>query len=524
MLRREFIGLLSLIGCKEDMFLAQHRTLGAAKAKKDVFLAIGDSNSAGKGRTLGPVTSRDTLYHYESPGGIVEITTTDISTNPPLGDYGTSYNQFAIDYKANTGHSVVMVTQGQGGSNFYPAGDGVNWYTSGDLYAPMLVASAAACALVGVALPTAIFLNLGINDVRDGVSMANMTTGIDSLFDRLESDFPGVPILVIQVGSQDGPVYNSAALYHMRERLRTEVVLRTNAYFVSNNCSFVQSGVTDHYYDVESLHLDQSGNNLQGSQMARWFTLSGYSKAARNVLSCMMVMPSTTRMNLIAAFIDSQVAASNNWYKMDMLFPYKTNNFENIFQDWSFLWIQTDYVAPITFNVDSDIETNGTSNFTANYHAAYTNGSLPTQTDWIFGVKQKTNLSGGASGCMFGGRQTAILAGCFLIQVSGGPGNWCINSVNTDNNSETSYANDTLFSVARTGTTSRFIKNATTATSVTRASTAKENETICIGALNTSTVKSLFYSARFEYVYSARYADFDLSSFYTNMETLLDNW
>lgn len=521
--RRQFIGLLGLIGC-EDMLIAQHGYLGGALAKKDVFLAIGDSNSAGKGRTLGPVTSRDTLYQYQS-GTLVEITTTDISTNTPLGDYGTSYKQFAIDYRANTGHSVVMVTHGKSGANFYPSGDDDNFYTTGDLYAPAVADAAAACALAGVSQVTAVFVNLGINDVRDGVSDANITTGIDSLFDRLETDFPGVPILVIQVGVQDGPVFNSAKLYHIREQIRNAVVTRTDFYFVSNNCSFYNRGATNTYYDVETLHLDQAGNNIQGAQMARWFTLSSYSKPARNVLSCMMVLPSTTRMNLIATFVDNQVAASNNFYKMDMLYLYKTNDLANIFLDWTFFWVQTDVVSNVTFNTNSDIETNGSTSFIANYNPNYINTSLPTQTDWIYGVKQKQNLTPNPSSLiMFGGRESAILATTALVQISGGPGNFTINSVTSDNNGVTRYADDTLFCIARTGTTARYIENSTTITSVTRASTGKTNNTITIGALNTGLVQSFFYAGKFEYCFSARYSDFDISSFYTDMETLLDNW
>lgn len=526
----QYKGLLSgslkgtIKGLSSGLVKGLHPNDKNRKAKRDVFLAIGDSNAGGKGRTLGPVTKPDTLYNWVNPN-LTMITAQDISTNTG-GIYGTSYKQFSIDYKAATGRSVVMINRGKGGADFYPDGDTDNWYSSGGtLYAAMQTEVSSCLKALGIPQLTGIFVNLGINDARGSQTLVNISTGITSLFTRLLADFPGVPILVIQVGMRDGIVLNNNRICTIRDYIRTQVVNNANVHFVSHNGSFFKRGVVNDYYDSETLHLDQAGNNIQGSQMARWFTLGYRSKWARSVLSAMMVLPSMARQTLIANFIDNQVASSN-YFKLEFLTLFKTNSKDNVYFDLGFLWMISDRVDPCGFTVDDNLNTNGSTNFMAGFNMTLSSSSVASQNDIIIGVKLKSNDSPNPSnGALFGGREAAINPTILCLQVSSAATQYMTNDITgSGDGTLTRLSNDKLYSVARNGTTKYFIEDSTVRASVVQASTGKNNDAVCIGALNTGDVRSFFFAGKYEYWFGARYSTFDLSGFITAIETLLDNW
>ena len=485
---------------------------------KDLFLVVGDSTSGGKGRTLGPITPTKTLYQWLN-GVETEITTTDISTNLVGGPYGTQYKQFAIDYKALTGHSSVIITRGSSGAEFYPDGDTNNWYTSGVLYTAA-IADAQACMVATGRPLTAIIMSLGINDVRGAQTIANINTAIDSLFTRLHASFPNIPILVIQVGRHETSVLD-ARHYSIRKKLRDVVLADSNAFFVSNNATFTSTNL----YDVENLHLDQEGNNIQGSQIARWFKYSSYSKWGRSLI-CSMFDDSlgTTRRALVDNFIQSQVT-SGNFPDFEILNSFVTTTEFNCFIDFVFLGCAT-IVGPPIFNINESYETDGIDDLIIPaFDAVNVDNSIISQDNFIFGVKLLENKSPDpSSGSMYGRRLAAANPGIVIVQASGTFTNFRCNDDTPTNSTVGRLQNNTLYSVARTGTTKRLIVNKVIDTSIVQASTGETPSPVTIGALRAGAVSTLPFAGKYQYAYAAKYTTFDLDNFYDNIEYMMTHW
>jgi len=523
MKRRTFLGLLGLYGCKDELenmsinkklwWLAANR----GNNNSDLFVVIGDSNADGWSDSI-PTVASDTLYRWNGTS-MDEITTQSISNGNGTASatQGSIWQQFATDYKANTGRPVYLITEGRGGSEFYPNGDTNNWYTSGTLYAAMQSAVTAAESATGKTL-SGILLVLGVNDQRSANTIANIKTGIDSLFSRLTTDYPGVPILVTIPGGDEGTTWYEQRGYDIRTYIKKQAIDYDDVYIVTSAAFYWP--ITN-AYKADQIHYSQTMNNNLGSQYARWFTNSSYTKWGRSVITAHYDDLSSGRKTLVDNFISAQIT-SGNYFILNSLHLFKTSNENNLYIDFSFNGYGTKAASGTTFTVNDNIETNGSSGYlTLNYKPSIYTFYGSTSADVIAGLKIKTNVSGsGANRVIFGAASGTLL---FRMGQSSATGftNYPVNRTTASNGTEATPADDSLYSIGRNGTNEYLIKNKTQQATNANAATGDMDARFVIGR---STAGTLYFAGKYEYFYSSQYSAFDLDSFYDDMETVIDSW
>lgn len=473
---------------------------------KQVFLVIGDSNANGFGESV-PVVPADTLYLANAAGSsISEITTQSVSSDAISG---SSWQQMAIDYKADTGKRTVLVQRGVGGSYIYTAG--TNWYTSGTLYAPAIAAADATLVLLGLTKLKAIIINLGLNDVRAGTTDVNFETALQSLISRLTTKYPGIPILYVQVGRTETLTF-SAGLYAARKRIVAKAEAVADMHVVGSGCAMVGAGLMN----VDALHYTQAGYNHIGSMLARWFKNSAYTnKWSRSIISSHFDELSTARKGLINTFV-SALHARGDLFELDFLSLFKTSTNNNIFNDWTFLGVLLNTSG--TFVANSHIATNGsTGSYLYTYVPSISNRA--TQNDMITGVKIKTTVA--TAGSLFGSSNGASVVS---IGQTGSAVSYRSNDATSTVQGEASMQAGNLYSTARNGTTKYNLKNKTVQHSVVVASTGLSDQFPRIGAYNNAGSLISFLNAEYEYCFAAKYTTFDFNSFFDDIETLIANW
>lgn len=502
-----------LIGCNDDMQLAQQGILGTARLQGDVFGVIGDSNADGRGDTI-PVVAPNTLYNWNVTS-FVEITTQSVAIDD--NTKGSIWQQFATDYKAATGRKVLLVTGGSGGSEFYPNVDTNNWYTSGVLYAAWKTRMTNA---LNGRKATGIFIVLGVNDVRASHSIANITTGVNSLVSRLQTDFPGVPVLFVQVGRTETEI-NSQLLYQTRQLLKETCEANADFHMCGNAATFaVMSGG----YNVDNLHYSQATNNSLGSMLARWFQNSAYSKWARSIISSYSIEISSARKTLINNFIASMGA---DFHDLNTFNLWKNESLFDVNSDWTFLGLTG--AGGATVNVNSNVSTNGTTEriVIAYFNNYFVKGGAASN-NYRFGVKLNTvGTAAGTAAIMFG---TVNIAGTAAIRAAQGgganPTNFMSNTLTQRNGTQADLVAGTLYTVARNGNTEEFYRNKTLDASGVQAFVASVNELMAVGALLTGSTStySFFYNGTYHYVFASPYTGFDYDNFYDAAEALVAGW
>jgi len=542
MKRRAFLGLLGLAGCtdinedcmnvgKKLWWMGSSSNGGPIDPEtttpdgKQAFLAIGDSNIAGSGfDSIGPTTAADTLYHWNGTD-IDEITTTDISNTNPA--YGTIFKKFATDYKAATTRKPVIINEGLGGSYFFNSNAAISWDPTGDLY-PAAVTEANDClSFLGLTELKGIILVCGTNDARAGFTIGTILSAMQDLITSLQIDFPGVPIYISQLGAIDaGVVMFDTKLNSIRIKLRELVRDTTSCYFFTSFASFWRSGVANDYYNADQLHLYQAGYNIVGSQLSRCINLTAtYSKEATGVIASLIDDISTTRKNLIAAFVDSQVTAGN-YYLFNTLQLFKTTTINNIYVDWAMVGVSLDTPALAgTFNANSDFQFNGSSDaFGMGWHNS---DGIATQNDIIFGAKVKTNNTATGTLSTLIGKQLSSGQPISIIRqnASGNISFFVHDQTQTfATGSNTVLNNDTLYSAYRSGTTKGLYINKTLNTSATVASTGDIPTLYYLGCFFFNGAGAQWFNGNVEYAFTAKFTGFNIDSFYDNSETLIDNW
>lgn len=477
--------ILCFTSCqKDDMQFTQHGIIGSVSASGDtspdghqVFGIIGDSNADGRGATI-PTVSSGIFYDWNG-SSYDEITTQSVSNDD--NTKGSIWQQFATDYNTATSYKVNILNGASGGAKFYPDGiDNNNWYTSGTLYSAFTTEMAQALAARGLTKPKAIFINLGINDVRVGTSQANIETGVTSLMSRLTTDFPGVPIIMLQIGRTESDAH-TVALYDVRAYLVTTSRNNTDVYLLDGPTAAIAiSGG----YNGDNLHYSQTTNNAIGSCINRWFQNSSYAKWPRSIIASMFDDLSTTRKDLISAFVSAQITSGNFWL-LEHLSVYKTTTQNNIHVDWSFLGYMFNNTT-ISFTANSHIASNGTSNHYAVTFNAAVNDSRASQDDFVHAVKVKTNNTAqGTLCCALGASDGSDIIA--VLQNTTPALTYRANdaTINTTT-AELKFGNDALYGLARNGTTKYLIKDAGTLASTTQASTGTMNQLPTFGTLITT--------------------------------------
>lgn len=505
------------------MMLAQHGLLGFPNVGdttpdgEQVFLAIGDDIFFGDNNTTGygPTPTAGTVFQWDNISAVIQVGATDVVTAPT--NEGTPLPKFGIDYNAATGFKPVIVPRGVANSTFFTRASFTTWMAGSSNYNNAISAADACLASLGLTKLKGILINLGVHDADGASTIGSIESEIDSLFIRLRAKYPNVPILITSPGITTTSFHDSR-LYAVRYRIVINALTHANVYVVGNLCALYEAGM----YSADGIHPNLTGDNQIGEWLARWWSLTGYSKWGRTVLASLYDGAlSSTRKTLIDNFVSAQVV-NNNWTRFESLGIFVTTEVDNVWVDWSFLGNYGTDAG--TFTANSHISTDGSTNHYSCVFMPGVNNKRAGQNDIIEGVKVKVNNSTGGV-ILFGAQDANSATRAGQLAASAGLRYLCNDLSANDYVGETVFANDSLYSIARSGGTKFLIKNKVTlASAAVSSSGAMPSGFPVIGGYNNAGAVQSRMDGQYQYHFAAKYVDFDLNAFVDDIETLIDNW
>lgn len=469
----------------------------------ELFLIIGDSNADGRGEYI-PTVPVETLYLWNG-SGIDEITTQTVAND---GSFGSSWQQFAIDYKSAFGKRVVIVQHGVGGSEFLPNGDNNNWYTTGTLYTPAKDAALDAQTFLGVDHVNVI-INLGINDIRGAQLTADILTAITSLRDRLNTDLSTPEIYYVLPGRTES-IINSDRMQQVK-RLIVNVALDANAHIVSCMSPFFPWGL----YAVDNLHLTQAGYDLIGAQIVRYMRASAYARHSRTIISSMRYEVNETKKAAIDAFVGFFSAFTGT---VDSFHMYVADQKDNIYLDWGLMAVGDQGGGTVNFTANDCIETSGSGTYFRTYFLQTSMRS--TNTDFAEFVKTGTVTSSGTA-FLFG--KSDASRSMRTYQASGTLHAQATDITDNTYAGESVFDSDAIYAVARNGTNKMLKKDAANVISVTQASTgALVSQDTFVGTSNQNgTASTSWMQAEYKCWGVLQLSDIVWGDFVTALNTLI---
>lgn len=231
-------------------------------SNQQAFLIIGDSIARGTSNGVGPTPSAGTVYEYF--GSVIEVGSDDLEEAVT----GSQWPKFGIDYNAATGFKPVFINKAEGGSEFSPYLDNNNWSTSGTRYALAQTAAANCLAALGVTQLRAIFIVLGVNDARGTSSLTQIQLDVDSLFNRLQDNYPGTPVYMVNVGRTESAISNARI-----DAVRSYITSAVNGNALFKMAFDLRDYANDNpeYYGADNLHLNQTGYDALGAELASFY-------------------------------------------------------------------------------------------------------------------------------------------------------------------------------------------------------------------------------------------------------------
>lgn len=231
---------------------------------KQAWLIIGDSIAQGRAEGPGPTPDTGTVFEWidSVTDNMVEVGASDLTEAVD----GSPWPRFAIDYYNATGKKPALINQGFGGSTFAADGVDVNdWSTTGSRYNPTKVTANSCLAALGVTQLRGIIMILGINDARGDVPLVDVEAAIDSLFSRLQTDFPDTPTYVVNIGRHEGD-WSDALTLGIRAKLAAKATELDHVFIAYD----LRDIATDHpeEYNADDLHLLIAGDNRVGAATA----------------------------------------------------------------------------------------------------------------------------------------------------------------------------------------------------------------------------------------------------------------
>lgn len=506
------------------MQFPQHGLLGNSKSGYDVFLAIGDSIIAGFNDGEGPGTAPVAGTTFQSDGSSITAVVNDDDFASVTAGNGSPLGQFCFDYYNITGRKIIMVPRGLSGSDFVFENNADHWDTGGNLYQPAVDAANDTLALVGIPRLTAIFVCLGTNDASGTAAIATVTAGIDSLFDRLVAEFPGVPILVIMPGALVTQSYtNTSRNYLIRWQLRDNVSRLQDAYIVSQLYPFVSAGLIS----ADAVHPSVAGDNMIGSQMARWFRLSGWSnKYVRGLLCSFFDDITTARKTVVQTYILAEIANGNYLANTECFYFLKSATERNCFVDWTQLGGFLYNAGAPSFIADDGFDLDGTNDNLRPLYAPEINTKTgTTYQDCLYGFDIIQNNSAGVVGRAIGwsdGSSSAIA----LTQAASSL------SYQIFDVTGSAYATDTslqavFYSLRRISSTGKNLDkdfSNVNSVSVTANNPTDLYHNPSFGCMNTNGTFTQFLALKMRAIVIGRGSTFDGASFKTNYDALDTNW
>lgn len=473
---------------------------------KQAFLMIGDSIQV-TSDAAAPTPTAGVLFEWN--GSAVVNVTTDLAG----ANLGTQAPQFANSYFSEFARKSVFINKCSPGSEYSPNGDNNNWSTTGTLYADAVTETGQCLSALGLTKLKAIFVCLGINDASGAVALATIRADMDSLYSRLIADFPGIPILVMQIGSMSAATPVNARSADLRRHTKQKAIDNADVHLVAPLTSFRGAG----HYDTDMLHLKQTGNNAAADMRVRWFKNSAYSKWARSIISSHFDELSTNNKSVI-----SVIAASDTYAVADMWLNLHTSIKSNVFLDFAFMAQPLD--AGFDFAANDCITTNptGTKGFITGYIPSFMALNI-AQNDMAFGVKVKSNsTAAGTAASIMACTATAQS----IIEQTTTPGElYRINDATLNQHlAETSFQSDSYYEASRNSNVKTLNKNGAQLATATVASTGFTSDAFGIGCRHASGSISNIINASFEYAIVRKASTVTVATSYTDQETARDNW
>lgn len=477
---------------------------------KQVELIIGDSTAGdtSSALTLGPTTPSDSCYLWNG-SGITELTTDDINNAGPT--YGTLWKKYALDWNASSGRKPVFVNEASAGSEASPNGDNNNWSTSGDLYATAISNCDAALAFLNLTLPAVIHISLCINDVRGAVSLSTINTDLISLIDRLQAKYPGVPILLENIGRDETNLY-SARIAAVRKYIKNIALTYADVHIVDGNTSLPANSLMA----ADNLHPSQAGNNERGAKRARWRINSSYSKWARSIIASHYDDLSTTIKDGWESFM---TAAQSEYLDLDQLLILRNTDKKNTLVDFGYLAAPQD--QGFTFNANTSISFNGSSTYYAPSLVPTGLWNKASQDDFVRMVKVVTATTAAGSSASLSSAYDGTIR-IRMVQTSSSLISIISNAATaTTNGTDTKYQANTWHGQGRDGGNQYLIKGSTDLATGAVASTGLCDRAPVLGAEDANGSITLYWNGSVACAYTGKRTTIDLSVLNSALDTLL---
>lgn len=481
---------------------------------KQAILIIGDSN-AGDTTTgvLGPTTLADTCFLWNGTN-LTEITTADISNN--LVTDGTPWKKLALDYNAATSKKTVFIQRASGGSEFYPAGDNNNWFTSGDNYGQAQTEVTDCLSFLEITRLKAIFVILGVNDLRAVTTIANIEIGVNSLFLRLTTDYPDVRIYVAMPGRREAAANQEmdARSFAIRKYIRNNVALYDNMILFDDYWQYVPT--LD--YQVDDLHLEQVGYNKVGEKGARALQSTETDKsvfALQNVFYDDLVMLHKAAYKSLVEGLKSD----GNWDQLEDFAILRAATRDNVFVSPKFNSMPLD--GGFDFVANNYSKGNGTSTFVRSNFTPSIHIDVASASDFFFLIKTGINNTAVATnGYLFGAFSTGA---CRLFQTTSSNLQYGCNDTTATawTGGDTKIQDNTWYAVARLGGTKYLLKNFVVVHSAAVAVGSLPVQDFWIDALNNVGSGTPFLNCEVQAYSIGKYSTANLTNIGGRIDTLL---
>lgn len=275
-----------------------------------IIWTIGDSNSRGNSTAVGttPPVAGSVKQYDSANNNLRVITNLDLLEPVAAGGIGSQWPQAGATYFALTGNIPVFVNTGSGGSAFFNPTAGFSWFTNDTLYAGALDKLQNCLTLMNRTAPDLVIIELGINDVVQGHALSQ--TYVQSLIDRILTDFPGVRIVMSMPWAGSTPVGTYALLeraYQIRKWIKQEAIDNVTVEIGGDNGPLTTWGGL---FQADQIHRNFSGNAFYGDKMM-WGICQPLSvnKFARGIIGLLYNRISSTRIGWLDSHFENWEAS-----------------------------------------------------------------------------------------------------------------------------------------------------------------------------------------------------------------------
>lgn len=506
---------------------------------KDYYavMIVGDSISRGNSTAVGPTPTTNTVYQWDAGNSNLRaITNADLLEPVAAGGTGSEWPAFGIDFYRRTGRNPVFINCGVGGSRFnYPGQPDFSWYTDGNLYDNAKTKTDNALAYLGKSRPDVIICILGINDVTPATDTLSYTY-VQSLIERLSSDYPGTRIIMTSPSSFTiDTTAKVVRLYTMRKYVKRAQFDYANVELGPSFSNFTVWDTTLNLFNDDNVHLNYDGNLTLGQRLSYQCTLSlTLDKVTRYALTNLYDDMNTTRISILDDFI-SGLRADGNLSELDVLRIFSNANGNNLNTT-----LDIGMLGATIFNNGPTISYDGVTFDGTNDSASI----MPTQyladkavlaSDFWFGVYVIDNMTAaGTAACLFGAREGNSSSS--LLRLRQTTGNvielypYCATATTPITYSgDTAFQDNTLYSGGRDGSSGLIAKNETIVTNsaCTFATPTANTTSMTVGGWNdqqAGPAVSQFINAKCGAVYFSKRSTFDLAAFKSRLDTFLSAW